>query len=137
MPGVNLAAGAKDWENDYRVPDAVVFLAGTAAENHDAFWTGAADFVVEITSPPTPHPEISLYSRLGVREVLIFNRQTRVLELYRPQDGELREAGTSSLARSKRLLSSQVLPLDFRLIPGADRPQVEAHHRTTAERWVV
>ena len=50
-PGVNLAASAEDWEYDYRVPDVVVFLADTAAENHDTFWTGAADFIIEITSP--------------------------------------------------------------------------------------
>ncbi len=35
------------------------------------------------------------------------------------------------------ILSSSVLPLDFRLIPGDARPQVEVRHTKTSERWVV
>ena len=40
------------------------------AENHDAFWTGAADFIIEITSPrDRTYEKIPFYSRIGVREV--------------------------------------------------------------------
>ncbi len=75
-PGVNLAGSAENWEYDYRVPDVAVFLNDTAAENHDTFWTGAADFLVEITSPrDRAYDKLPFYSRLGVREVLILNRQ--------------------------------------------------------------
>ena len=136
-PGVNLAASAEDWEHDYRVPDVVVFLAGTAAENHDAFWTGAADFIIEITSPrDRTYEKISFYSRIGVRELLILNRQSWAVELYRHQDGGLQKVGDSTLERPE-VLSSQKLPLEFCLIAGQQRPRVEVRHKTTGERWIV
>ena len=137
LPGVNLAASADDWEHDYRVPDVVVFLADTAAENHDAFWTGAADFIVEITSPrDRTYEKIPFYSRLGVRELLILNRQSWALELYQQHDGSLKKVGESTLQRPA-VLSSEKLPLEFRLIAGEARPQVEVRHKATGERWMV
>ncbi len=137
LPGVNLAASAEGWKHDYRVPDVVVFLAETAAENHDAFWTGAADFIIEITSPgDRTYEKIAFYSRIGVRELLILNRQSWTLELYRHQDGGLQKVGESTLQRPE-ILSSEKLPLEFRLIPGQQRPQVEVRHKSTDERWLV
>ena len=136
-PGINLAASAENWEYDYRVPDVVAFLADTAAENHNAFWTGAADFIIEITSPrDRTYEKIPFYSRIGVRELLILNRQSWTLELYRHQDGGLQKVGESTLERPA-VLSSEKLPLEFWLIPGELRPQVEVRHKTTGKRWLV
>jgi len=42
----------------------------------------------------------------------------------------------STLERPDVLLSG-MLPLEFRLIAGETRPQVEVQHKTTRERWVV
>ena len=136
-PGVNLASTAADWESDYRVPDLLVFLAGTTAVNHGTFWTGAADFIIEITSPrDRTYEKIPFYSRIGVRELLILNRQKWALELYRHDGIELQKIGESILARQDILLSN-LLPLTFRLIPGDPRPNVEVIHNTSGERWVV
>jgi len=136
-PGVNLAASAENWEHDYRVPDVLVFLKGTAAVNHGKFWTGAADFIIEISSPrDRVYEKLPFYSRIGVRELLILNRQKRVLELYQHRGGDLRKSGESALDGGDAL-SSQVLSLDFRLIPGDPRPQVEVWHKTSGERWVI
>ena len=134
---MNLAASAEDWEHDYRVPDVVVFLADTAAENHNAFWTGAADFIVEITSPrDRTYEKIPFYSRIGVCELLILNRQSWALELYRHQDGGLQKVGESTLELPE-VLSQRKLPLEFRLIAGEERPQVEVRHKTRGEQWVI
>jgi Uma2 family endonuclease len=136
-PGVNLAASADDWEHDYRVPDVVVFFADTKAVNYNTFWTGPADFIIEVTSPrDRTYEKLPFYSRLGVREVLILNRQKWALELHRHKDGELGKVAESTLARPE-VLSSNVLPLEFRLIPGEARPQVEVRHKTSGEQWVV
>jgi Uma2 family endonuclease len=136
-PGVNLAASAEDWEHDYRVPDVVVFMADTAAENHNRFWSGPADFIIEITSPhDRTYEKVHFYSQIGVRELLIVNRQSWALELYRHQDGGLQKAGESTVERPE-VLPSEKLPLEFRLIAGNERPQVEVRHKTTRERWVV
>ncbi len=136
-PGINLAASAEGWEDDYRVPDVVAFLADTAAENHNAFWTGAADFIVEITSPrDRTYEKIPFYSRIGVQELLILNRQSWALELYRHQGGSLQKVGESTVERPD-VLSSEKVSLEFWLIPGEKRPQVEIRHKSSGERWVV
>jgi Uma2 family endonuclease len=136
-PGINLAASADNWEHDYGVPDVVVLLAETSAENFSTFWTGPADFVIEITSPrDRTYEKLPFYSRIGVRELLVVDRQPWRLELYRHQDGNLQKVGESTLNRPDDL-ASETLPLAFRLVPGQQRPQVEATHRTTGERWMV
>jgi Uma2 family endonuclease len=137
FPGVNLAASAEDWEHDYRVPDVVIFLADTTAQDHDAFWTGAADFIIEITSPrDRTYEKMSFYSRIGVREVLIFNRQSRTLEFYKHQDSSLPKVGESTPDRPD-VLSSEKPPLEFWLTPGEPRPRVEVRHKTTGQRWTI
>ncbi len=136
-PGVNLAGSPENWTDDYRVPDVVVFLNNTAAINHGKFWTGAADFLIEITSQrDRVYEKLSFYSRLGVRELLILNRQKWVLELYQHRGGERRQTGESSLTRPD-VLSSQVLSLDFHLVPGDARPRVDVRQQTSGERWLI
>jgi len=136
-PGINLASSTEDWKHDYRVPDVVVFLADTTAENHDAFWTGAADFVIEITSPnDRTYEKVPFYARIGVRELLIVNRQSWAIELYRYGDGGLEKVGESTVNRPD-VLSSERLPLEFWLIAGQRRPQIQVCHKITGERWVV
>ncbi|MGO9114634.1 MAG: Uma2 family endonuclease [Thermoguttaceae bacterium] len=137
LPGANLAASVEGWKQNYRVPDIVVFLADTVAQNHDAFWTGAADFIIEITSPgDRTYEKIPFYSRIGVRELLIVNRQSWAVELYRHQDGGLQKVGESTVDRPE-VISSEKVPLEFCLISGDQRPQIDVRHKTTGERWVV
>jgi Uma2 family endonuclease len=137
FPGVNLAACDEDWESDYRAPDVVAFLNSTAAVNRDTYWTGAADFVVEITSPgDRSYEKIPFYSRLGVRELLIVDRQSWTLELYRHQAGGLAKVGQSR-PQVGEVLTSEVVPLRLRLLPGPPRPQIEVTHAESSERWMI
>ena len=115
----------------------IVFLASGSAENRDTHWRGAADFVIEITSPgDRSYDKLPFYSRLGVREVLIVNRQAWALELYRQQAGGLELVGKSEPERSD-VLASGVLPLRFRLLPGQPRPKIEVTHTESGQVWVV
>jgi Uma2 family endonuclease len=115
----------------------VVFLASSTAENRETYFQGAADFVVEITSPgDRTHEKIPFYSRLGVRELLIVNRQSWTLELYRNQGNGLEKAGQSETQRGD-VLPSSVVPLQFRLLPGQPRPRIEVTHIETRRQWLV
>jgi Uma2 family endonuclease len=135
--GVNLAGTAEDWTHDYRVPDVVVILASSAAQDQGACYRGSADFVVEITSPgDRTYEKIPFYSRLGVRELLIVNRQSWTLELYRSQGNGLEKAGESETQRGDTLPSG-VVPLEFRLLPGQPRPRIEVTHMETGRKWLV
>lgn len=135
--GVNLAGSSEDWKYDFRAPDVVVFLRDTKAENCDAFWRGPADFVIEITSPgDRTYDKIPFYSRLGVRELLVVDRQRWAVELHRHDGGELTKVGESILDKAD-LLSSTVLPLRFQLLSGTLRPQIEVTHLESGQSWRV
>jgi len=137
LPGVNLTERDDDWEFDYRVPDVAIALKGGQVEDRDTHWRGAVDLLVEITSPgDRTRQKIPYYSRLRVRELWIVDRSTWTLELHRWRDGELRPAGQSSL-ESPNVLQSEVVPLQFRVVPGAARPNVEVTHGESGRSWLV
>ncbi len=135
--GINLSARDDDWEHNYRVPDVAVFLKSGSAVNCDTHWRGAADFLVEITSPEDRTREkIAFYSRLGVRELLVVERQPWRLELYRHHSGELKEV-SRSVPNSSGLLRSESVPLTFQLVPGDPRPQIKVMHVESGREWMV
>lgn len=136
-PGVNLAALAEDWEHDYRAPDVVVFLNDTKAVNCGTHWLGGADFVVEVVSPGDRSREkIPFYGRIGVRELLILDRQPWLLELYQHEAGRLKKVGQST-PDGGEVLAGRAVPLQFRLVRGGPRPQLEVRHPESSRRWLV
>ena len=135
--GVNVSDNEENWTFNYRCPDVVVFLKGTKAQNRNEFWLGGPDFAIEIVSPKDASREkLDFYARVGVRELLIVDRQPWALQLYRLKDGELVDAGSSALPSSLPL-RSEVVPLTFRLIPGTERPRIEVARQDGSERWNV
>jgi Uma2 family endonuclease len=135
--GINLSDRVEDWEHNYRAPDVAVFLAETKAEQYEVHYRGAADFLAEIVSPGDRSREtIPFYSRLGVRELLIVDRQPWVLELYRLEVGQLQLAGQSTTAGGE-VLASNVVPLTFQLLPGDPRPQIRVAHAESDRVWLI
>jgi Uma2 family endonuclease len=136
--GVNVSDREEGWSHNYREPDVAVVLAGNdTARDCGTHWCGGPDFVVEILSPnDLAREKLPFYAEIGVRELLIIDRDPWALELYRLDAGQLAPAGRSSLDRPDTLTSG-VLPLVFRLVPGDKRPQVELTRTGGAERWLV
>jgi len=136
-PGVNLSGRGNDWEHDFRVPDVAVFLRSGSAENYDTHWRGAADFLIEITSPgDRTREKISFYGSLGVTELLVVDRRPWALELYRQQVGQLKLAGHCDVENGEVLYSNRV-PLSFQLVAGDARPQIEVRHGESERCWLV
>jgi Uma2 family endonuclease len=138
-PGVNVS-DREDWTHNYRCPDVVVFLNGTTAQNRDTFWLGGPDFAIEIVSPDdASRDKLEFYARVGVRELLIIDRDPWSLELYRLQGRRMISAGQSVgvTVPAAATLDSQVVPLCFRLIQGGARPLIEVTHHDGIQRWVV
>jgi Uma2 family endonuclease len=134
---INLAASIDDWESDYRVPDLTVFLSGTAATSHAAFWTGAPDLVIEIVSPyDRAREKIEFYEQIAARELLIVDRDPWQLELLRLSGGKLGSIGVSTLAKPAPLTSETAL-LSFHLAAGEDRPEIVATHTRDQRRWTA
>lgn len=133
--GVNLSDRADDWEYDYRCPDVAVFLQSGSARNHGTHWTGPADFLVEIVSPrDETRQKLPFYQRLGVRELLIVERQPWRLELWRLVSSVLGQVAQCEPG-SAETLHSRVVPLTFRLLAAEPRPQIEVSHPESGRCW--
>ncbi len=136
-PGVNVSDRVENWVENYRCPDFVVFLEGNPAINYGTHWCGGPDFLTEIASTDDRcWDKLPFYASLKTHEALIINRDPWELELYQLQEDDLVLVGKSSLAQPN-LLTSSVLPLTFRLVPAADRPQIEVVHPASSQSWRI
>lgn len=130
-PGVNVSDRDKGWRHNVRVPDLAVFLNETRAKNCGTHWMGGPDFAVEIRSPGDETLlKIPFYEQVGTRELLIIDREPWSLVLYRLGDNGLVTAGRSDLD-SPESIRSEVVPVSFRLVTGAERedwPAIEVEY---------
>jgi Uma2 family endonuclease len=143
--GVNVSDRHKDWTSNYRDPDVVVYLPGNPAKNYGTHWQGGPDFLIEIISPfDRSREKLAFYAKVGVREVLLIDRDPWTLELH-----VRGKRGTSLRLKAKAKLKdpplrSSVLPLSFALLAGKPRPRIEvvltsppAESATTRRRWLI
>jgi Uma2 family endonuclease len=135
--GVNVSDREQDWKENYRCPDVAVFLRGTAARNMRTFWLGGPDFAIEIVSPDdASRDKLDFYASVGVRELLVVDRDPWQVELYRLSGRALLEVGRSTDLNSN-VLRSEVVPLSFKLVAGGARPAIEVVHHDGVQRWTV
>ena len=135
--GVNVSDREAGWEHNYRVPDVAVFLVGNNARDCGTHWCGGPDWGSEILSPKDrSRDKLEFYALIGVRELLLIDRDPWQLELYLNLEGQLVLQGISSLD-DPQMLASAVLPLTFSLVPGAGRPLVRIARADGSEVWHV
>ena len=137
VPGVNVSDRVSGWGTNYRVPDVAVFLKTTRAVNHDQFWFGGPDFVVEIVSPQDQTREkLEFYGAIGTRELLVVDRDPWQLEMYR-HDGHSLPLVSTGRVHDENWIESRVLELKMRLQIGSDRPRIDVSHAASARTWRV
>lgn len=135
LPGVNVSDLVEGWHKNYRVPDVAVYLTGNPAQNRGTHFRGGPDLAVEILSDnDLARKKLDFYAKVNTREVLILDRDPWALELYRLIGGRLELVGISTPENSVTL-SSQVLPLSFRLVPGEGRPTIEIARLDGGQTW--
>ena len=135
--GVNVSDREEGWVDNFREPDVAVVLTGNPAKNCGTHWCGGPDFLVEILSPnDLAREKRPFYAKIGVRELLIVDRDPWALELYRLEEGDLALAGRSTVEEPEPL-TSMVLPLDFRLVAGTDRPMIEVRRTDGSQTWTI
>jgi len=79
---INIAS-VGGWPNDYRIPDLVLLTPDRFHIDHDEYFEGAPTVVVEIRSPgDETYEKMSFYARLGVPEMWIIDRDTKVPEVH-------------------------------------------------------
>jgi hypothetical protein len=129
-PGVNVSDRVVKWTDNFRCPDVAVFLKGTKATNHGAFWHGGPDFAVEIVSPrDRTREKLDFYAAVGTRELLIVDRDPWRLELLRLEGERLASVGVSTIDGDQEVAST-VLPFTFRLVAGESRPRIAVRHES-------
>ncbi len=135
LAGANVSDREAGWAKNYRVPDVTVTFPGGRAKECGTHYCGGPDFLVEIVSQDDRSREkFDFYARIGVRELLLVDRYPWSLELYRLVAGVLALVGKSDLS-NPAALSSEVLPLSFRLVAGEDRPRIEVKHADGVQSW--
>ncbi len=136
-PGVNVSDRDEEWEKNYRVPDVVLRLPGSVAQDRGEYWLGGPDFLIEVASRgDRSRKKRPFYAKIGVREMMVVDRRPWAIELYRLADGELKLVGKSTLDESIQV-ASEVVPLGFRLIEEGGKPRIEVVHREDGRRWLV
>jgi len=79
---VNLAAPG-GWSNNYRIPDLLLLTPERFGIDHNEYFEGAPDVVVEIRSPgDESYEKLEFYAQLGVPEVWIIERDSKAPEIY-------------------------------------------------------
>ena len=137
MPGANVSDREVGWEKNYRVPDVAVCLRAGAAKNCGSHWLGGPDFVVEVVSPSDQTREkLDFYASVGVRELLIVDREPWRLEMLSLKQGKLAPTAACEL-RHPAPVTSAVLSLSFTLGPGEDRPAILVQTIDGRKRWTI
>jgi Uma2 family endonuclease len=89
---INLAAPGGWPDKNYRIPDLLLLSPERFAIDCDEYFDGAPDAVVEIHSPGDEASEkLRFYAELGVPEVWIIHRDTKVPEIYLLRKGRYRK----------------------------------------------
>jgi Uma2 family endonuclease len=135
--GVNVSDRVDHWKRNVRIPDLAFYLEGNPARDCSTHWFGGPDFAVEVISPgDRSRQKFTFYAKVGVRELLLVDRYPWSLELYRRQGQDWELAGVSDLDQSA-VVTSDVLPLSFRLVHAEPRPLIEVAKADGTQHWQV
>ncbi len=112
-----------DPEHSYRVPDLSYVAGGNAGVIQERGIVGPADAVIEVRSPgDETYEKFPFFAGLGIREVVVIDRDTRRPEAYRL-------AGKQYLAVAPApdgWVTAEVLGVRLRRLPDRDVLRVEA-----------
>jgi len=95
--GINVFDEASPLEN-YRILDLTFVTAErTGIMKSDGIRGGGPDVVIEVRSPSDEtYDKLPFFGKLGVREVIVIDRDTKVVELFRLAGGQYLPAGADA-----------------------------------------
>lgn len=124
FPGANLTDRVENWETNFRCPDIVVILDKSRVTTLESAIVGGPEFLVEVASPGDRWPEkLAFYTEIGVRELLVIDRDKKRLELFRGGSSGLATVGDSNQSAPLEL-TSEVLPLTFQCVQKSSKPRI-------------
>lgn len=88
---VNVAS-VGGWPHNYRIPDIVLLTPERFAIDRDEYYDGVPTVVVEIRSPgDETWDKLEFYAEVGVPEVWVVDRDTRVPQVFMLVEGDYQE----------------------------------------------
>ena len=121
--GANVTSDPRDWTQNYRVPDVLVFLRDNPAARGGIFAGGGPDLCVEIVSPRDRSREkLDFYASVGTREVVVLDRDPWQVEVYRLDGEELVIDGVCKPGDPP--VATSAVPLSWQLVPDEPRPSL-------------
>ncbi|MGC8784880.1 MAG: Uma2 family endonuclease [Armatimonadota bacterium] len=130
---VNVAHPAKPAQ-DFRIPDLCVVLGSNQnAQLHENYILGAPDLVVEIHSPgDETYAKLDWYAQIGVKEILVIQRDSKAVEQYMPDSRGLLRRSTE-----EGQVSLVTVPLDIECIHEGAGVQIRIRCRQTGSTWSI
>jgi len=126
---VNVADPVKGMD-DYRVPDICVLLPNSQAKVERTYIAGGPDLVIEIHSPDDEtYEKLGWYAKQGVREIVVINRDTRKVELFRNKEGRMVLEAVSPEAAEL-----ETIPLVPRTVKTEQGLRVAVHYKDDLQR---
>lgn len=120
--GGNVSDRDADWAENYRIPDALVYLHSNPALNRETHYVGGPDFALEVVSQGEDGTaKLGFYAAVNTREVLVIDRDPWALTLYRLAEGTL-----TPVAAAGGLRTSESTGVTFALETAGERPVVVA-----------
>jgi Uma2 family endonuclease len=124
LVGANISDRRNDWKQNYRVPDLLVFLNNTSAEDCGTHWLGGPDLAVEITSPGEQVADkFDFYASVSTRELIVIDREPwQVTQYQLDASHRLRPVGLNSFVQ-QTVIKSGIVPVCFEVleVPGCLR----------------
>jgi Uma2 family endonuclease len=116
LAGANISDRQDDWQQNYRVPDVLLFSNTTTAVDRDSHWLGGPELAIEIVSlGDRSYEKLDFFAAVGTQELIIIDRHPWKLTLYRSTaDGRMQLAAISTL-EEPNLISSEVFPIELQL----------------------
>jgi hypothetical protein len=113
-----------------------VFRGGAALDCGTHF-CGGPDFVLEVASQADrTYEKVDFYGRLGVRELLIIERDPWKLQLFRHDDAQLVCISAVDVSQKCEIVS-HCLPFSFLLENASPRPSIVVQHTSSGKAWRV
>lgn len=85
------------WPHNYRIPALVLLTPERFAIDHNEYFEGAPDVVVELRSPgDESYEKLDFYAALGVLEVWIIQRDSKEPEIYTLQGSDYRQQSANT-----------------------------------------
>jgi Uma2 family endonuclease len=126
---INLSPGG-DWRENYRIPDLVLLLPERFGINRNEYFEGAPNVVVEIHSPgDEAYEKLPFYRDLGVPEVWIIERDTRVPEIHVLKRGRYKKQS----ATAQGWIRSPNMGIELASMNGKLAVQLAGDHSTRQE----